>query len=388
MAKNQLQQRPAQGEIVNDEREVQDGGMGMMALNKSEIDMQITTAKRYPRSLQAFMEEATAMVTMTVEIAQECMYSLKRKGRDGEPDKVIEGPSARMAEIVMSAWGNCRGGARVIDEDDRFVTSQGAFFDLQRNVAITYEVRRRITTKNGHKFGDDMIGVTSNAACSIALRNAVFKGVPKAFWSEIYRAARTTAIGDAKTLQQRRTNMLDAFTKMSVSKEKVFEYLEVKGHEDITLEHLGLMIGVFNSIRDGETTIDDVFNPKPAGAGAAGRADDLEAKLKKDAEDKAKAEAGGGNAEGGNAPANAANNDVQTEDGPGLSEDGMTAYDVKIGEAGDEPTLNVVSDALTGDKTPTKEQRETILGWIAKRRVAVKTTTKKKGGQQKELGDQ
>lgn len=56
------------------------------------------------------------------------------------------------------------------------MTAQGVFHDLERNVAITYEVRRRIVDKNGRRYKPDMIGVTANAACSIALRNAILRG--------------------------------------------------------------------------------------------------------------------------------------------------------------------------------------------------------------------
>ncbi len=94
------------------------------------------------------------------------------------------------AEIVTSAWGNCRAGARVVDEGAEFITAQGVFHDLERNVQVTMEVRRRITGKNGRRYSSDMIGVTGNAACSIALRNAVFRGIPRAFWIDIYDAAR------------------------------------------------------------------------------------------------------------------------------------------------------------------------------------------------------
>ena len=131
----------------------------------AEIDQQIATAHKYPRSLALFRKEALAMVTLTEVVAQECIYALPRDG------KVIQGPSARFAEIMLHAWGNARAGARTVHEDDTFITAQGVCHDLQRNVAITFEVRRRITDKKGRRYSADMIGVTANAASSIALRS-------------------------------------------------------------------------------------------------------------------------------------------------------------------------------------------------------------------------
>lgn len=348
------------GEVEILERETDGDGMGLMSINAAEINQQIATAKRYPRSIKEFVREATEMVSMNQSIAAECMYSLKR-GR-GEDSKVIEGPSARMAEIVASAWGNCRAGARVVGEDDRFVTAQGGFIDLQRNVAITYEVRRRITDSKGRKYSDDMVGVTANAACSIALRNAVFKGVPKAFWSEIYRVARATAIGDAKTLGTRRQDMLAAFGKMGVGADKVFALLEVKGVEDISLDHLALMVGIFQSIRDGEQTIEEAFTVKTdAGAMSA-----VGSKFGRDKEP-----AGGSTTE----PAKDSNNDVRgtqpAADGAPADAWAVDWLDM-IGQAGSGGELDGVEKIVKDAKTLSADQKVYLVNEIGKRRKAVK----------------
>lgn len=249
------------GEVVDDAETFSEtiaSSDALMALNSSEIDTQIATAKRYPRSIKRFLNEALEMVTLSEDIAGECIYALPRSG------KSIEGPSARFAEIVVSAWGNCRAGTRVVAEDDRFVTSQGVFIDLQRNTAITCEVKRRITDKHGNRYKDDMIGVTSNAACSIALRNAVLKGVPKAFWRKLYDEARRVAIGDVKTLATRRTSMLEAFGKMGVTSEVIFKKLEIGGEPDITLDHLGVLRGMFTALKEGDSTIEQLFGEPEA----------------------------------------------------------------------------------------------------------------------------
>lgn len=222
-------------------------------LNKSEIDQQISTAKKYPRSIVAFRREALEMVTLSEAVAESCIYAIPRDG------KTIEGPSARFAEIIVSAWGNTRSGARVVSDAGEFVTAQGVFHDLERNNSITYEVQRRIVNRSGKRFGTDMIGVTANAACSIALRNAILKGVPKAFWEEMYNAARKTIMGDYKTLNNRRAEALAQFQKFGVSAEKVCYTLEVAGVEDIGLEHLVVLRGILTAIRDGDTTAEMAF---------------------------------------------------------------------------------------------------------------------------------
>lgn len=256
-------------DIIRETGEVITAEVGTVALlAKAEIDQQISTAKKYPRSIKRFRDEALAMVTLNESVAATCIYALPRDG------KTIEGPSARFAEVVASAWGNCRAGARVVSDQGDFVTAQGVFHDLERNVAITYEVQRRITGKNGNRFSADMIGVTANAACSVALRNAILKGVPKAFWDDMYQAARATIMGDFKTLANRRDEAIKMFVSYGVTKEQVLEKLEVKGVEDITMEHLVTLRGLITALREGDTTPEQAFG-SPSNASAKSEAKEL-----------------------------------------------------------------------------------------------------------------
>ena len=223
-------------------------------LNRSEIDMQVATAHKYPRSIKRFRDETLQMVTLNEVVAESCIYALPRGG------KTIEGPSARFAEVIASAWGNCRAGARVVSEQGDFITAQGVFHDLERNVAITFEVQRRITDSKGKRYQADMIGVTGNAASSIALRNAILKGVPKAFWDDMYQAARKVVMGDVKTLANRRAEAIKAFVAFGVNQQQIIDKLEVAGVEDIGLEHLVILRGLLTAIREGDTTAEQAFS--------------------------------------------------------------------------------------------------------------------------------
>jgi hypothetical protein len=229
----------------------------LAVLQKSEIDQQIATAKKYPRQITKLLSSASALVTADAETADECIYALPRGG------KVIEGPSIRFAEMMIYAWGNCRCGARVIGEDDEFVTALGSFFDLEANVAVAYEVKRRITDKKGNRYNSDMVGVTSNAACSIALRNAILRGIPKPIWRKVYTQARMAVAGDLKTLDTRRASMLKSFELMGAKRDAIFLKLGVQGIEDITLDHLVSLRGIFNAVREHEISVDKAFAPEP-----------------------------------------------------------------------------------------------------------------------------
>jgi hypothetical protein len=235
------------------------------AISKAELDQHITTAHAFPRSIKTFKDECMELATLDMATADECIYALPRREWDKQNKKWvtknIEGPSARFAEIVLYSWGNCRGGARVVNEERDFIVSQGIFHDLQKNTHITFEVRRRITNAEGKRYNSDMIGVTGNAASSIALRNAVLKGVPKALWNPAYEAARKVCVGDQKTLANYRGEVMQYLQKLGATPEMVFNTLSLKGLDDIGLDELAVLKGIANSIREGETTVERAFAP-------------------------------------------------------------------------------------------------------------------------------
>jgi hypothetical protein len=228
-----------------------------------EVDVQIATARRYPRSIVTFRNTALEMATLDEDTASSCFYVLPRRNEEG---KNIEGPSARLAEILASAWGHMRIQAATIGEDERFVTSRGAAWDLQNNVAIAYDVKRRITGRKG-RYNDDMIGMTGNAGASIALRNAVLKVIPSSYWRPIYLACRKVAVGDQQTLGHRRAAMLEHFGKLGLKPEQVFAVVDAQGIEDITLERLLILKGIATALKEGDTTIEEAFAPREGADG-------------------------------------------------------------------------------------------------------------------------
>ena len=253
---------PIQGDVV-------DASTAIMAQASAEYDVQIATAKRYPRSVTEFKADLLSMATLDRDTAESMFYALPRAG------KIIEGPSVRLAEIVTACYGNLRSGARIVSIDQNFVTAEGMAMDMEKNVSVQVQVQRRITNKQGVRYKDDMIQTTCNAACSIALRQAVFKVVPMALVKPAYLAARKVAIGDASTLADRRAKMFTHFSKMGVAEEKVCARVGRAGPEDIALADLGVLIGLANAIRDGDTTVDQAFPEPPKPGSKSKTLDDL-----------------------------------------------------------------------------------------------------------------
>lgn len=236
--------------------EIVQGG-AISAITKSEVEAQLDAAHKYPRKIKQFLDEAITLATYNEDIAASCIYSVPRGGKN------ITGPSVRLAEICISAYRNLHVGARVIGAEDKEVVSQGVCWDLEKNIRITIEKRRKITDKSGKRFNEDMINVTGNAAASIALRDSAFRVIPRTYVNVVYEAARSVAVGNASTLSARRATVVEKLVKMGAMLDRILARVGKSAVEDIGLTELEVLIGLGTAIHSGSEKLDDIF-PAPA----------------------------------------------------------------------------------------------------------------------------
>src|SRR5690606_20858666 len=242
------------GEVMEETTAITTVSMAVQ-LQKAEIDQLVSTAHAFPRSLKRVQSNILSMATLDEESAEECIYALPRGG------KPIRGPSIRFAEILKQSYGNCRAAARVVhvDKTEGYVEAEGVFHDLETNSASTARVRRRITDRMGRVFKDDMIIVTGNAACAIAMRNAILAGVPKPLWRKAYELVQATITGDVTTLSENREKAFKALAAFGVKPKQVFTALGIQGEEDITVDHIATLRGMYSALKNGEATVEEMF---------------------------------------------------------------------------------------------------------------------------------
>lgn len=251
----------------------------MILREKAQIDTQVATARAFPRSVQQSLEEAVFTATMDYETSESCNYTLPRGG------KLIQGPSVRMAEILLQAWGNMRAETKVVEETSKHVVSESIVWDLQKNNAVKIEVKRSIMSKVG-RMNDDMITVTGNAANSIAFRNAIFKVIPRAITDKVYSAVMVKLIGEEGDFQKKLKSVLDAFKKKyEKNQTEVLGLLGKNQLKDVTPKDVVLLIGLGTALKDGALSIESLFK-QPVKSADEKKAD---LKAKQDAE-KAKVE--------------------------------------------------------------------------------------------------
>jgi hypothetical protein len=226
-------------------------------LNQSEHAAMVQTAnlRGNRRSTGEFMNRLREYAAPNQTVALLMFYSLPRA------NKRIIGPSIRFAEVAAPCWRNCAVGARAMGEPSAtVVTGQGVFIDYEVNLRNAIEVPKRITDSNGNRYSDDMIVVTTNAAMSVARRNAVLKGgIPQALWIQGYDHAMRVAVGDSPSHDKRIADAMEYLTKSGITEWQILNSVGVASPKDLETEHLVTLRVMASELKRGEKTIEQIF---------------------------------------------------------------------------------------------------------------------------------
>lgn len=237
--------------VEEESRQAPDSALAQ--INASEYIAMCNLARKYPRSLERFDDQVMKYANHSEPVALSMFYSLPRA------NKRIIGPSVRFAEILVPCWQNCAAGARDMDTYESKVSSQGIFFDFENRIKIAIEVDRRIIDKDGRRFNLDMIQTTSAAATSIAYRNSIFRGIPRALWLPAYDQAQLTAVGKAKSFSQSVDLVMDKLVKKGITEWQILNAIGAPSIKDIDREQLVTLATLDREITQSDKTIEELF---------------------------------------------------------------------------------------------------------------------------------
>ena len=241
-------------------------------ITQGEIGMQVETARAHPRSIQGFKEELIGLATVDKATAEDCFYEIPRKIKGGGT-KMIKGKSIRLAEMALYSWTNVRAEARLLEIGATHLTAQATMMDLERNIGVRIEKRRRITHSDGSRYNEDMINTTANAAIAIAFRDAVWKIIPGSHLKEVEAELNKMILGNLETLPKRRARSLEYFAGLGVTTEQILEHFNRKRVEDLTLEDVAHLRMYATGIKDGDNTIEGIFGTGEAEVAAKSETD-------------------------------------------------------------------------------------------------------------------
>jgi len=244
-----------------------------MTWSREEVDSLVATAQRFPRNIANFHTDVSATIeALTPEEAVHINYRApvgkEKNEKTGEwEERIAEGPSVRLAEIIYSSWGH------LIFKQDGYADEKFAYGiargrDLQSNNAFERKVMKSIMTSPKHgpqkRYSEAAVKNTVMACVSIAFRDVVFRLVPKLHWKKYSDRAYEIAAGNEDQFPGRVEKALTKFENLwGIDRNLMFKRLKVSGQDEITRAHFREIIGMYSAIDQGEATIQDFFPPAP-----------------------------------------------------------------------------------------------------------------------------
>lgn len=233
------------------------------ALERAQIDVQVATAHKYPRSLQQFRTRSMSMACLDPETAESCIYCRpvgKEQNAQGKwVEKFAEGASIRLAEIVAASYGNIRAASRIIEQTERFVRCEGVCHDLETNYAGKSECVEATVKKDGTPYSERQRALVAKVCLAKAYRDGIFKVVPRALCKPVFDAAKKVAAGQGLSIEKRREKVKAWITQLKIDEQRMFVALDVRGWDEIGEEQLLTLTGLKTSMADGDVTIEEAF---------------------------------------------------------------------------------------------------------------------------------
>ncbi len=236
----------------------------LRVVHDAELDGQFAMAQKRPRILAVFRANAIELATTSPAVAASMRYILPFKDDKGN---YVQGPSVRLAEVLVHTYGNLRVSGRIVAETAKTITAEGVCMDLQTNNGYRIEVTRNIVRKDGTRYSQDQIAKTGQAAIAIATRNATFKTIPRALFDDVYQAAFAATAPPEKDLSTHVAGMFKALKAAhKIGKKELLKFLGRTHDKDVTREDMQRVGGLLTAIEEGLTTAEAAFKGKPAAA--------------------------------------------------------------------------------------------------------------------------
>ena len=228
----------------------------------TEAQGKLLLAKQFPRNY-------TSCYTSAIEACQRKGFAEKAFFSYPRGGQTVTGVTIRFAEEMARCYGNLDYGIKELSHEDGKSEMQAYAWDLETNTVSSqnFTVEHIMETKKGNRKLTSQRDIYERTANDVArrLRSRILAILPPDLVEDCIRECKKTLAGDNEMpFIDKVKNMVTAFAKLSVSKEMLEKRL---GHtiESINEEEMTEYIGIFNGLKQKETTISDWFEqPKTA----------------------------------------------------------------------------------------------------------------------------
>ncbi|MGN0622154.1 MAG: hypothetical protein ACI4I9_09835 [Porcipelethomonas sp.] len=226
----------------------------------AEAQGKLVIAKNFPRNeVEAYAKAMQACQRKS--LAEKATYSYPRSG------STISGPSIRLAEELARCWGNIDFGIKELSQKKGESEMQAYCWDMETNTisSQTFVVAHvRDTKSNGQQKLTTQRDIYENNAnmAGRRLRARILAVLPPDLVEAAVAECKKTLAGDNDTpVADRVKKMAVAFEKFGIKPAAIEKRLGKK-LDAMTAEDISEYIGIYNSLKDGNTVVSDWFDVK------------------------------------------------------------------------------------------------------------------------------
>lgn len=226
----------------------------------AEAQGKLVIAKNFPRNeVEAYAKAMQACQRKS--LAEKATYSYPRSG------STISGPSIRLAEELARCWGNIDFGIKELSQKEGESEMQAYCWDMETNTisSQTFVVAHvRDTKNNGQQKLTTQRDIYENNAnmAGRRLRARILAVLPPDLVEAAVAECKKTLAGSNDIpIADRIKKMAVAFEKFGI-KPAVIEKRLGRKLDTMTAEDISEYIGIYNSLKDGNTTVSDWFDVK------------------------------------------------------------------------------------------------------------------------------
>lgn len=228
----------------------------------AEAQGKLIMAKRFPRNYTESYTKAME-ACQRKGFAEKAFFSYPRAGQ------TVTGVTIRFAEELARVYGNLDYGIKEMSHEEGKSEMQAYCWDLETNTISSqnFTVEHIMETKQGNRKLTSQRDIYERTANDGArrLRSRILAILPPDLVEDCINECKKTLAGqNGIPLIDKIKNMVTAFTKLGVTKEMLEQRLK-HTVESVNEEELTEYIGIYNGLKQKETTISDWFEqPKTA----------------------------------------------------------------------------------------------------------------------------
>ncbi|MGN0613724.1 MAG: hypothetical protein ACI4JB_07455 [Porcipelethomonas sp.] len=225
----------------------------------AEAQGKLIIAKNFPRNeVEAYAKAMQACQRKS--LAEKATYSYPRSG------STISGPSIRLAEELARCWGNIDFGIKELSQKEGESEMQAYCWDMETNTisSQTFVVPHVRDTKSGQQKLATQRDIYENNAnmAGRRLRARILAVLPPDLVEAAVAECKKTLAGSNDIpIADRVKKMAVAFEKFGI-KPAVIEKRLGRNLDTMTAEDISEYIGIYNSLKDGNTAVSDWFDVK------------------------------------------------------------------------------------------------------------------------------